>query len=368
MKPEDIDRPDVLRRRLTRGGLSIPVVLATLGSKPVLGRRHPITAPSLVQLSGNTSSHGEPVPCAQGQSASEVEQEAIANPSLGEIPFGSLTAGGLSVVPVFHVVEPTDPNAGGVACAQPGGSGTAVVGGTPIGSGAPVDPLAPRSPKAPKLPKEPRDPKVPRDPKAPRDSGTAGDSRTIRESMISEVLWTPVAMEKRAPKDGKPSRDRGSSRGTTASTVNAPPAVNTTPAVSNPTDPCAEQVATTPTTVGGLPPASPPPTPSKPGRREKTPRKTVIATAAVVPSAGTTTRPATVREVLESRDGGLVPLGRATIASFMNATQLAPDYPLTPRQVIEMFNAVYDGGTYQVNATTYWNRDQVQAYFESLFR
>jgi hypothetical protein len=355
MKPRNIDRPDVLRRRLTRGGLSIPVVLATLGSRPVLGAA-PYNCTISGQMSGNTSSHGEPVPCRIGASASEVEQEAIANPSLGEIPFGSLTAGGLSVVPVFNVVEPTDPNAGGVACAQPEGSGSTVVGGTPTGSGLPVEPTAPRSPKAPKLPRAPRDPR------------TTSDSRTISDSGWSEAMWTPVVLEKRAPRENKPARDRGGSAGAAASTGNIPPAISTAPTVTSPASPCVEPGAATPTTVGGLPPTLAQPTPSKPGPREKAPRKTVIATTTVDRTSGTITRPATVREVLESRDGGLVPLGRAMIASFFNATQLAPDYPLTPKQVIEMFNAVYDGGTYQVNATTYWNRDQVQAYFESLFR
>jgi hypothetical protein len=355
------DRPNALRRRVTRGGLSIPVVLATFGSRPVLGAA-PYNCTISGQLSGNTSSHGAPLPCGMGQSASEVEQEAIANPSLGEIPFGSLTAGGISVAPIFQVVEPTDPNAGGVACAQPPGGGTAVVGGTPIDSGTPSNPVTPRSPKAPRLPRAPREPKV------PRESGTTGDAGTIREPMMSEVVWTPASVDKRTPRGDKPPRDRGGSSGTVPPSVSTPSATGTTPVVGSPTDPCAQLGATSPTSAGGLSQPSSPQPPSKPGRRDKTSRKTVIATAAVDPGVGATTRPATIREVLESRDGGLVPLGRATIASFMNATRLAPDYPVTPKQVIEMFNAVYDGGAYQVNATTYWNRDQVQAYFESLFR
>jgi hypothetical protein len=79
-------------------------------------------------------------------------------------------------------------------------------------------------------------------------------------------------------------------------------------------------------------------------------------------------KPATLRQVLESRDGGIVPLARATIASYLNARRLAPDYPLTPKQVIDMFNVVYVGGTYRVNNSTFWGANEVQAYFETLYR
>lgn len=60
-------------------------------------------------------------------------------------------------------------------------------------------------------------------------------------------------------------------------------------------------------------------------------------------------------------------LGRATVASLLNSYAFAPNYPLTAVQIIRMFNAVYMGGTYQVNSTTFWNRDQVKSYFESLY-
>jgi len=69
----------------------------------------------------------------------------------------------------------------------------------------------------------------------------------------------------------------------------------------------------------------------------------------------------------EGNDNGLVSLGRAAVASLLNAYKFAPDYPLTPQQVVAMFNAVYMGGTYQVNPTTSWDRGQVKAYFESLY-
>jgi len=66
--------------------------------------------------------------------------------------------------------------------------------------------------------------------------------------------------------------------------------------------------------------------------------------------------------------GGIMPLARATIASYLNARRFAPDYALTPKKVIDMFNAVYVGGTYRVNDTTYWGANEVQAYFETLYR
>lgn len=86
---------------------------------------------------------------------------------------------------------------------------------------------------------------------------------------------------------------------------------------------------------------------------------------------GLVTRKATLLQVLNT-GGGLnestyKALGRATVASLLNSLAFAPTYPLTPQQVITMFNAVYGGGTYQVNATTFWNADQVKAYFESLY-
>lgn len=60
-------------------------------------------------------------------------------------------------------------------------------------------------------------------------------------------------------------------------------------------------------------------------------------------------------------------LGRAAVASLLNAYEFAPDYPLTPSQVIAMFNAVYLGGTYPINPTTSWSASQVMIYFESLY-
>lgn len=80
---------------------------------------------------------------------------------------------------------------------------------------------------------------------------------------------------------------------------------------------------------------------------------------------------ATMLQVLKTggglNDTSIKALGRATVASLLNALQFGTNYPLTPERVIQMFNAVYNGGTYQVNATTFWTRDQVKTYFESLY-
>jgi hypothetical protein len=66
-------------------------------------------------------------------------------------------------------------------------------------------------------------------------------------------------------------------------------------------------------------------------------------------------------------------LGRAAVACYLNALYGAPgnlpwpDFPLKPSDVVEMFNAVYAGGSYQVNPTTSWNATQVETYFKSLY-
>ena len=60
-------------------------------------------------------------------------------------------------------------------------------------------------------------------------------------------------------------------------------------------------------------------------------------------------------------------LGRAAIASILNAVLYGMNYPLTAKQVIDMYNAVCRGGVYQVNSTTSWSASQVQSYFESLY-
>ena len=81
--------------------------------------------------------------------------------------------------------------------------------------------------------------------------------------------------------------------------------------------------------------------------------------------------PATLLQVLQTggglNDTSIAALGRSAVASLLNAAQFAPDYALTGKQVIDMFNAVCQGGLYQVNASVYWNADQVKTYFETLY-
>lgn len=65
IEPKDQDslpQIDEQRRRLSKGGLAAPIVLGTLLSRPVLGAA-PYNCTISGQLSGNTSSHGKPVPC-----------------------------------------------------------------------------------------------------------------------------------------------------------------------------------------------------------------------------------------------------------------------------------------------------------------
>lgn len=61
-------------------------------------------------------------------------------------------------------------------------------------------------------------------------------------------------------------------------------------------------------------------------------------------------------------------LGRATVATILNALSVGPDYPVSVAQAITMFNAVCPlGGKYQVNSTVYWGDAEVMAYFQSLY-
>lgn len=63
----------------------------------------------------------------------------------------------------------------------------------------------------------------------------------------------------------------------------------------------------------------------------------------------------------------LFQLGRATVASLLNAYAQGASYPLTPAQVIAMFNAVYLGGQYVYSPTITLTQAQVLAYFKSLY-
>ena len=100
-------------------------------------------------------------------------------------------------------------------------------------------------------------------------------------------------------------------------------------------------------------------------------RKTEAGTTYLVNTSATGTQPATLKDVLTLPASSSNPppnpeLGKAAVASLLNAVKYAPDYPLTPGQVIEMFNATYNGGTYNVNGTVLWNAATVLAYFKSL--
>lgn len=63
----------------------------------------------------------------------------------------------------------------------------------------------------------------------------------------------------------------------------------------------------------------------------------------------------------------LIALGRAAVASLLSAMQYGSGFPLTPAQVVGMFNAVCLGGAYEVTPTVSWYADDVRAYFESLY-
>lgn len=81
--------------------------------------------------------------------------------------------------------------------------------------------------------------------------------------------------------------------------------------------------------------------------------------------------PATLLQVLQTggglNDTAIAALGRAAVGSLLNAAHFAPNYPLTCKQVIDMFNAVCNGGVYPINDSVSWNANQVKTYFESLY-
>lgn len=60
------------------------------------------------------------------------------------------------------------------------------------------------------------------------------------------------------------------------------------------------------------------------------------------------------------------PLGIAVVASLLNAFS-RPNYPVSPRQIIAMFNAVSGGGTYLVGGVTPWDQARVLKYLQSLY-
>jgi hypothetical protein len=167
------------------------------------------------------------------------------------------------------------------------------------------------------------------------------------------VTWSDL--QKRVPR---------SQRGQPATASSGVPVVDMAPINATVDNSCNGPVAAAPTAgVGAQQPVS---------RTQRRPRggsvqRTTVVDKSAAAAVGAT-RPATLREVLQSDGGGNVPLGRAAIASYLNAINYGSDYPVTPAQVIDMFNATYNGGLYRVNESVSWDRNQVQAYFETLYR
>lgn len=54
----------------------------------------------------------------------------------------------------------------------------------------------------------------------------------------------------------------------------------------------------------------------------------------------------TLQQVLSLKGGDLNALGRQTVSALLNAKALGTNYELTPKQVIDAFNAVFPGGDY----------------------
>lgn len=86
-------------------------------------------------------------------------------------------------------------------------------------------------------------------------------------------------------------------------------------------------------------------------------------------------RRATMLEVLNTNpvvspfDNEQFQLGRATVISLLNYNSVT-NYPVTAHTIIAMFNATFNGGSYQVvvgSITVPWNRTRVIQYLSSLY-
>lgn len=295
---------------MAKGGLAIPVVLSTLGSKPVFGQEVPYNCTVSGKMSGNLASHGPPVDCTTlGDSPST--HLAQGGTDL-DIPFNSLSSDGSTLLNAIEIVEPTDPT----TCTTPSQTVTApevVPPTTQKPGGGETEESRGRRHKGPVKPRKTWAP----------ESITRSAARFIRVADAGNWFW----------------RGNGG-RGRITNDPAVPPASNF-----QPHNGCTAQQGTT---------------------------QAATAVTVVVDTRDRRflgrRKPATLRQVLESQDGGIVPLARATIASYLNARRFAPHYPLTAKQVINMFNAVYAGGTYRVNDTTFWGPREVQTYFETLYR
>jgi hypothetical protein len=82
--------------------------------------------------------------------------------------------------------------------------------------------------------------------------------------------------------------------------------------------------------------------------------------------------PMTALEVLNLGNGMTSPpfpgLGREAVAALLNAIDplYSANFPLTPAQVIEMFNATVNGGSYEVATGIHWYAVDMRDYFASL--
>jgi hypothetical protein len=256
---------DEKRRRLAKGGLAAPIVLGTLLSRPVLGAA-PYNCTISGQMSGNVSSHGEPVSCR----------------SLGVSPGYWMN----------HEAWPTP-----------------YVFGAPAAGQCPVDSSSTGAATV----------------------GTRFNQASALGSTFLDVFRCVAITE------------------TKTTTTNGQCLVKYTTGPKKGQCKTYNQVPST--TTSSVQTGSEVVSPSDP--------------------RFSTGVPATLLQVLQA-GGGLngtviTSLGRAAVASLLNAANFAPNYPLTCKQVIDMFNAVCDGGVYPINDSVSWNADQVKKYFESLY-
>jgi len=98
----------------------------------------------------------------------------------------------------------------------------------------------------------------------------------------------------------------------------------------------------------------------------------------LVSSSATGKVAATLFEILTLRPScdeppseDLLELGRAVIATILNASQLEPTFPINQQTAMSMFNDVYLGGSYEdedwQNKNASWNAADVLCYFRLLY-
>ncbi len=97
-------------------------------------------------------------------------------------------------------------------------------------------------------------------------------------------------------------------------------------------------------------------------------------TGALVEPAPSGTSPLTLLQVLALDTVGnpavgspAAILGSTTVATLLSAAKIGTDFPLAAVDVIDMFNHVYLGGSYQVKTGVYWGASDVISYFKSLY-